>query len=292
MKKYLKGLFGFAILGLAVLTTSCDNKSDIAPNNGSAEQLSVSNENQILLTGQENMRDLGGLISANGKHIAYHKLFRSGDLASLTPADKNILATEGIKQIIDIRSEAERYSFQDATLDGANNYQMPLVTNFIGGASSQSIFMSRVAQGKEDGYSFMIQFYSNVSDSEVTNWTAMFNLLEIGTPTLWHCTTGKDRTGMTTALVLWSLGVNKATIIDDYMASNKYLNANNQKTVQQYDSQFGQGAGEKLLPVLEARADYINAFFKAIETKYGSVDNFLDQIKVDRNKMRANYLAK
>jgi protein-tyrosine phosphatase len=287
MKKYLSGLFYFTFLGLGALTTSCEK-----PNEITEEQSYRTYENHVQLTGEDNMRDLGGIIGENGKRVLYHKLYRSGDLSALTAADKDIMEARGIKQIIDLRTAADRYNRNDQTINNAIIYELPALTYYIGGSSSMSILMQRIAEGKVNATDYMTKYYTWTDNYEIENLETIFDLLETGNTTLWHCTTGKDRTGIVTALVLSSLGVDKEAIIKDYMVSNLYLSTTNETTMEDYDSKYGQGAGNKLSPMLEAEKVYINAFFNTIDTKYGSMDRFLDLIKVDKAKMKELYLEK
>ncbi len=290
MKNQLLSLFYVASLGIAALTTSCSGNED-APSNPSAESYRISSR-QVKVSGEDNMRDLGGFVGENNKRILYRKLYRSGELSGLTAADKDSLTARGIFQIIDLRTESERNEKADKVPNGIANYQLPLIADVPGSASSQAAFMGQIIAGTINPLDTMIPLYSQIDELKETNWEKIFDLLETGNVTLYHCTAGKDRAGMTTALILSSLGVDKTTIIKDFMASNDYLHASNQATINQINSHYGAGNGEKLLPLLGVEEIYMTTFFDAIDAKYGSMDNFLKKIKVDRAKMKKLYLEK
>lgn len=292
MKNQVRNLFCLAFLGIASLTTSCDNANDefsidAAPSGKSYQVF----ENHVELAGEKNMRDLGGYIGANGKRILYHKLYRSGELFGLTQADLNSLDKREIKQVVDLRNESERMEKPDKMINGATYFQAPLIADFYG-SSKQSALVDELFQGTVKGKELMIPLYIDIDNLKITNWEKIFDLLETGNTTLLHCTNGKDRTGMTAALVLSSLGVDQETIINDFMASNYYLSDSNQQTINYYNSQYGQGVGQYVLPLIVADEEYINAFFHMINLKYGSIDNFLKILKVDTVKMRHFYLEK
>src|SRR5436190_13867529 len=99
MKKYSPSLFYFLLLCLVVVTTSCESNNDIYANAADAQSY---NEfaSHVPLAGEDNMRDLGGIKSENGKPILKNMLFRSGELSALTKADEISLSAKGIKQII------------------------------------------------------------------------------------------------------------------------------------------------------------------------------------------------
>ena len=81
MKKKLQKLFYVALLGLATFSTfSCNNDDE-------GTTVYMTDENHVALQGEDNMRDLGGYVGTDNKRVLYHKLFRSGELSTLTTAD-------------------------------------------------------------------------------------------------------------------------------------------------------------------------------------------------------------
>lgn len=292
MKKNLQKLLYVALLGLATFTTfSCSNDDDKETATPYA-----TDENLVALKGEDNMRDLGGYVGSNNKRILYDKLFRSGDLSALTTADVEHITSKGLTQIIDLRTSTERKEKPDASFNGIAHYDLSLLDesgSASGIASGSTDVMGLILSGKMKAEDMMLPLYV-IDDVKISQWTKIFDLLETGKTTLWHCTAGKDRAGMTTALVLSSLGVDRKVIIEDFMKSNDYLKASNQQTINYINTQYGiPGMGEKLIPLLGVEEIYITNFFKDIETKYGSVDNFLEKIiKVDAAKMKSNFLEK
>jgi protein-tyrosine phosphatase len=274
-----------AFLGLAALTTSCsdDDSKSAAPYE--------IDENHVALTGEDNMRDLGGYVGTNGKRVLYHKLFRSGELSTLTATDLEHIASKDIAQVIDLRTTAERTEKADKAIEGAARYEYSLLDEAPGSSVATSDVFGLILSGQMTAEEMMIPAYA-VDQIKITQWIKIFDLLESGETTLWHCTAGKDRAGMTTALVLASLGVDRQTIINDFMLSNTYLATSNQQTVAYINAQYGPGVGEQLMPLLGVEEEYITTFFTNIETNYGSVDNFLKVIKVDVAKMKKNFLEK
>jgi len=247
-------------------------------------------DTQIKVVGQNNMRDFGGHYGANGKRILYRKLFRSGDLSKLTTSDLDTITKLGIKQVIDLRTTAEISSAPDKLPAGISSVNLPLIASVSGTANSQSQLMGMIMQGTLSAEQYMLPIYNSIDSLKETNWHKIFSLLQDGTPTIIHCTAGKDRAGMTSALILCSLGVDKETIIGDFMASNQYLATYISQVVSGINAQYGAGAGNKLIPLLGVEDTYIYAFFDAINVKYGSMDNFLIKLGVDKARMRSLYL--
>jgi protein-tyrosine phosphatase len=285
MKRHFNNLMYAAFLGLAALTASCSDDDS-----KSAVPYEI-DENHVALTGEDNMRDLGGYVGQDGKRVLYHKLFRSGELSTLTATDLEHIATKEIAQVIDLRTTAERTEKADKAIEGAARYEYSLIDDQNGANGGLNDVMGMILSGQVTAEEIMVPAYA-IDQTKITQWITIFDLLESGETTLWHCTAGKDRAGMTTALVLSSLGVDRQTIINDFMLSNTYLATSNQQTVAYINSQYGPGVGEQLMPLLGVEEEYITTFFTNIETNYGSVENFLKVIKVDVAKMRKNFLEK
>lgn len=284
MKQSLFNLFSFSILLLALVCTSCKDESSVQPY--------VTYETHINLAGQINMRDLGGLYGANGKRVLYHKLFRSGDLSKLTASDLDSLTALGIKQVIDLRTSSEITSAPDKLpTSGITSTNLPLLASATGGLS-QSQLMGGIMQGTISAETFMLSIYNSVDSLKEANWTKAFALIQTGNTTLYHCTAGKDRAGMTTAIILSALGVSKDDIIGDFMASNEYMATYISQEVSAIDAAYGAGTGAKLKPMFDVEDAYIYAFFNAVDAKYGSMDNFLVKLGIDKVKMQKLFLEK
>jgi len=284
MKQHLKSLFSFSILLVALVSTSCKEESVIQPY--------VISETHINVAGAPNMRDLGGFYGSNGKRVLYHKLFRSGDLSKLTTSDLDTLTALGIKQVIDLRTSSEITSAPDKLpASGVTSTNLSLLASATGGLS-QSQLMGGIMQGTISAEVFMTSLYNTVDSLKEANWKKAFVLLQTGNVTLFHCSAGKDRAGMTAALILYSLGVRKSDIVGDFMASNMYLATTISQQMSGMDAAYGAGTGAKMKPMFGVEDSFIYAFFDAVDAKYGSMDNFLIKLGVDKSKMRDLYLEK
>jgi protein tyrosine/serine phosphatase len=105
-------------------------------------------------------------------------------------------------------------------------------------------------------------------------------------PALFHCTTGKDRTGWAAAALLSLLGVPKDAIMQDYLRSNDYILAAYRKTI----DAFVAGGGEPAIPaaILGVKAEYLNAAFTEMENKYGTIEDYFTKgLGIDVNGQRA-----
>lgn len=240
-------------------------------------------ENHIDLVGASNVRDLGGYVGEGGRAVVYGKLIRSGNLSGLTEADLDLLAALDIRHVIDLRTAQERKNAPDKLPDGARDHHLPLLERLMDLVEFQGEGLDQVVSN------YMASLYS-IDALKIQSWTATFDLLETGETTLWHCTDGKDRAGMTAALILLSLGVDKADVIEDYMMSNEYLDQIIEDRIKLVQCLLGKWGGELIRPMLVVEEKYITAFLDSIDQEYGGIDAFLALLDVDIEAMRAHYL--
>jgi len=277
-----------AILGIAAAMVGCDDETTTttAPQPAAYRVYDTT----IHVAGQNNFRDIGGYVGAGGKRILFRRLFRSGALDKLNAADRDTIVALGIQQVIDLRTAGEIAAAGDSLPAGVTTFRHPLIADVAGSDSATNAFMGQVIAGKIDGKSYMLSLYDTIDSLKLANWKKIFAEIQTGKITLWHCTAGKDRAGMTGALVLASLGVDSATIVRDFLKSNTYMSAYIEGTVAGLNTKYGAGAGEHLRPVLGVDAAYIAAFFGAVNRQYGSMGKFLTAIEVDTLRMRSLYL--
>lgn len=98
-----------------------------------------------------------------------------------------------------------------------------------------------------------------------------------GAPILYHCTAGKDRTGWASAVILTLLGVPRETVMADYLASNSYLRAKNERAKEMLAKSGSPIDPSYLEPVLTVRASYLEAAFDEVAKRYGSFDAYVRQ---------------
>ncbi|MCG9695918.1 tyrosine-protein phosphatase [Shewanella sp. Isolate11] len=294
----LQNKFRILTISAAVAAlTACNGNNDTQENDIVAASASYSDEHHIVLAGEDNFRDLGGYVGADNKRIASGKLFRSGELAELTEDDQDVLQSLNIHNLIDLRSSSEIESDPDAIPATITSFHYPLMDDTSGAAQAgmdademmEQYFAALVAGDVSD---FMLSAYV-VDDYKVQQWTEIFDLLEQGTGAIWHCTAGQDRAGMTSALVLASLGVSRDVIIKDYLKSNEYTYEDKAHTAEYMYEQAGSPESSSVEAMTEAmliKQEYIEAFFADIDQNYGGIDNFLATLDVDLAAMQEHYL--
>jgi protein-tyrosine phosphatase len=218
----------------------------------------------VTLDGASNLRDLGGYRTADGRVVRRGLVYRSAALAKLTEADLAVIAGLGLRSICDFRGRQE--SLRAPTLvRGVPIHALSIEPTV--GAGLRDILATKEATG-EALFAVLERAYAAYALSSSAQYRAMLDLvLDGGTPLLFHCSAGKDRTGFGAAILLTALGVPWDTVVADFQATNQLWRRD---TVHSDD-----------LPLLVResllRADplLLTAAFDAARAQYGSLDTYL-----------------
>jgi protein-tyrosine phosphatase len=236
-------------------------------------QIADSSQRQVKLQGAVNFRDLGGYAVADGRHIRWDRIFRSADISKLTDSDLTVLKDRHIASVVDLRGVKESKQAPDRLNPGVDYILCPAGSDNALGDWMKTIATIKTESG---GDSMMRVFYTKTEflADRYKPFFARLLALPDGQALLFHCTAGKDRTGIGAALLLYALGVPYETILNDYTATNYYRSAENEKMI--HSMTQGMHISEPVArELLGAKREYLEASFGAIRQEYGSVDNFL-----------------
>lgn len=171
---------------------------------------------RIPFEGVVNFRDLGGYASELGGSVRFRRVFRSDRLDRMTAADRQRWTELGIRTIYDLRRVDER----QISPDPFPNEHVCIISSLEKGGYPKL--------GEEppemDGADLLRLLYRGILDHAGADIGRIFRGFAdpTGVPALFHCTAGKDRTGMIAALLLEWLGVPRETVLDDYELTNEY----------------------------------------------------------------------
>lgn len=251
-------------------------------------QIADSSKREVKLQGAINFRDIGGYKTKDGKTVKWGKIYRSAEINRLTAEDLAKLESLNIHYILDFRGPTEVAAGPDKVPNGAMRISLPAGSEEVGDRSKLFKQMSTATVGD----SIMLPFYSNI-EAFPKRYKPMFEALinnSNDSALLYHCTAGKDRTGIATALILYALGVDEQTIINDYLATNYYRKSDNGRLRQMMIDNYH--IKETVVDeVLGVKAAYIQASFQTIINRYGSVDKFL-KTEMGLNKSALKKLKK
>lgn len=177
-----------------------------------------------------NTRDLGGYVGADGKILREKMLIRSGHLSHASDNDISVLVNDyNLKAVIDLRIDAEINEKPDKIPEGVEYIRIPLLDKaFLGITRDEyslkswfNLFEDKTKR-PEDIFFTMYEFlvFGDRARELIPQVFSVF--LKNNDAVLWHCSAGKDRVGVITMLLLLALGVDKETIISDYLATNKF----------------------------------------------------------------------
>lgn len=227
------------------------------------------------LAGIDNFRDIAGTTTAYS--TAHDGTMRAGVFYrsnALTPtaADLATLNGLGIKSVYDLRTPSEIASTPDTMPSGAIYQNIDIIGSTTSGANITTVSFKSAADAiammQETNRAF-------VSDAGMRGQLGvLFNeLAGVDGAALFHCTAGKDRTGWTAAVLQSIAGVDNATIMSNYLATNDYTADRVAKTL----AMMPPSMAAIYAPLLGVEASYLQAGLDQVTAQYGSMDNYLKQ---------------
>lgn len=216
------------------------------------------------LEGAHNVRDLGGYTTKDGKTTKNHVFLRGDSLNGLTKEDRAFLDQYGVRFVIDVRSKKETILKPDH-IDKKNmkSINVPLFDQI----------QSTLLKGKMPDS--MSEMYIGLVEESKSGLKEIFERMaqEEGV-VLYHCTAGKDRTGIITMVVLRLAGVDDATILADYAISEV-----NMKETFNRQSEMVKAAGVQVPEyVFESKPEFMQKLIEHMDQAYGSIENYLKDI--------------
>ena len=233
-------------------------------------------ERLVPLEGTFNFRDLGGYKTENGFRVKWGRIFRSDNLANLTPRDHRTLQSMNLKLICDFRSSSEvRHTPDSIPGNGRIEYlHLPMILGTVDAVEA----MKRIEKKDLDWLtpSYMTDGYLKNIEHSADKWAVVIQrLIQDQDPLVFHCSAGKDRTGICAGLILLALGVPKETVLFDHGLSNHYLEAFLPRVYRYFES-LGLDTG-RLDPYLSAPREAMLCVLEHIHASYGSVSAYLKQ---------------
>jgi protein-tyrosine phosphatase len=180
----------------------------------------VAAERRLPMDGPSNFRDIGGYPTLDGAWTRWGQVFRSDGLDQLSDRDHELIGTLGITTVFDLRSDGEVEHAPDRLPNDVAHVHLPMSSDVAQGRSMlQRILDGDLVKFDEDdmsaGYLRMLEGFPDYLAQMVT-------AVADGERVLFHCTAGKDRTGITAMTLLGLAGVADAHILDDYEVSAHY----------------------------------------------------------------------
>ncbi len=256
----------------------------------------VASERRLGMQGTPNFRDFGGYTTADGRQLKWGYLFRSGQLSTLSDRDIALLQELQLDLVCDFR-RTEEQAGDPSRLPRA---RQPRVVSLPIVPGSNARFFEEADSEMDGGpramFDFMLEINRDFAHTQTDTYARMFNeILAIDDARfLVHCAAGKDRTGFAAALILLALGVPRETVMWDYLLTARFFHPHQQLDRLREKYQMEELQTDAILPMLEAREEYLATALHAINQNYPSVDAYLEEaLGVDasaRAELRGRYL--
>ncbi|PCI63363.1 MAG: hypothetical protein COB37_05230 [Kordiimonadales bacterium] len=237
----------------------------------------------IPLGGVKNFRDMGGYKAQDGRIMKWGRIFRSGKLSDLTETCGTEMLARDIETVIDFRSEPEK---ERHPVHWPNGWIPDYRPAPIGGNASAWIkeLYATLAETEFPAEALRDQFIKAFQTIPIDNAAGLKTFFDTlidhhkGNAVLFHCTAGKDRTGIAGALLMKALGVNDEQIMEDFLLTNQAvgLEATSVGVAEWISTKAGKTIAPKdVMPLVGVEPDFLIAAFKSIEANHGSIESYL-----------------
>lgn len=172
-----------------------------------------SGDRRLRFEGVKNFRDLGGYRTESGAATHWGRVYRSDSPHNFTAADLEVFDAVDIRVIYDLRRDAER---------AADPGPRPCVHRELPSGPVVATAVNTL-RDRGEGERWLFGDYCRMLEVAGPVFGDLFSrFADCEGPVMFHCMGGKDRTGMTAALLLSCLGVDRATVLDDYELTSRY----------------------------------------------------------------------
>ncbi|GAA3026337.1 tyrosine-protein phosphatase [Gordonia defluvii] len=253
-----------------------------------------------------NFRDLGYWVGDGEKVVRPATIYRTNDFQTIDDADRAGLAELALQSIVDLRTSTERASSPDPKFPGvtevvldvlADTKSIAMPANLGKILADPTVVQQMSAELSVDkARELMASTYRDfiTLDSAKNAFSAFYTELLDGelAPVLFHCTTGKDRTGWTAATFLSLMGVDREDVYREYLLTNDRL----VPSLKPIFDRFAAAGGDPdlLLPFLGVDETYLDAAFTEMEKNRGTLEHyFTEALGVDlaaQEALRERYL--
>ncbi len=248
----------------------------------------------------DNTRDLGGMITADGRRIVSGKLIRSGQLFFASENDISKLK-KIVGAVADFRTDKEVSEKPDPEL-GCTSLHLPILHDLSAGVTKEKKpdenAFEEISASNSLAVKYMRSVYSSFVESEaaIKGYRRFVRLLlenESGA-VLWHCTAGKDRAGFASVLTETLLGIAWDDVVQDYLYTNTCLSSEVERLVRHFSKDADEKRLNAMKTLFSADEDFLAAMQKNADRLYGGLDGFIAKAlgvtATEREALKAKYL--
>jgi protein-tyrosine phosphatase len=232
-----------------------------------------------------NMRDVGGWPTRDGRQVRRGLVYRSTQLNQLTGADMATFEALGIRSVYDLRTAKERAQQPDQLPSGTQYVVIDVMSDSTDAAPTQLFSVMNDPKAAEEmlgggkGLQLFQTGYREIVNltSAATGYRRLFSDLSSDQhrPALFHCTTGKDRTGWAAASLLMLLGVSDELVMQEYLLTNDELLPAEQPVLERFRSMGGDP--ELIMPCVAVAPEYLEAALDEMRQRYGTIEGYFSE---------------
>jgi protein tyrosine/serine phosphatase len=236
-----------------------------------------------------NLRDLGGYEGVGGRHVVEGRLYRADGLNRLSETDAAVVKELGIRTVVDLRTidERERWGSAPTHLFDATALHLPIISE---------LWPFYEETDDHDPVAYLIERYHEMTVEGAASLATLLGVLADdphAAPLVFHCSAGKDRTGVTAAVVLGLLGVADEQIAADYAQTSvamddlvAWIRAHHPASA---DSMVDQPS-----TFLACPEEAMSGFLSELSARFGSIESYVRSIGVSPttiDRLRSLFLA-
>lgn len=236
----------------------------------------VENQRLLKIQGTVNFRDLGGYPARDGRQVRWRRLYRSAHLANLPDRGLEQLSALDLSAVVDFRSKPEAERRPNRLPEGVQQLKLPVgdvMESEIARNFRELLKTKRFQEIEPQDY--ILQAYSQYATAFTPQYRTFIRTVldSDGSPVMWHCAAGKDRTGFASAILLKLLGVDQEIILNDYLLSNQYGHRFYGELASVLITQ-GFQVYQKIKPLTRVDARWLNNSFREIDQEWGDFGGY------------------
>jgi protein-tyrosine phosphatase len=300
MKTTNRLLFAIPILAAVIAGpfSLADSRGSALPKLGPGDSLGLA----LGIEAIPNLRDVGGYGIDDGAVVARGLVYRSDTFHPMSEEDITRLKSLDLRNDYDLRTKAEVQAKPDQMPAGVQYHLLNVLADAKSSApaeleklmhepkkANEALGGGKIEKMFADAYREFVTLPS-AKQSYRTLFLALADRENL--PAVFHCTTGKDRTGWAAAALLTLLGVPRETVMADFMRTNDY-------TLPQFEpviDEFVAAGGDRAIAeaVFGVKAEYLEASFDEMQKRYGTIERYFSEgLGIDaagQNALRVLYV--
>jgi protein-tyrosine phosphatase len=228
-----------------------------------------------------NLRELGGLPTSDGRRVRRGFFYRGSPLVGLSPDERARVDAMGLRYVLDLRARGEALMGSDHVPEGARYERIGGMRTDDG---AEMDFSPEAIERLErehpeilESGDFMVALYVGMAWGNPAVHALVDHVVAGEAPVYFHCTAGKDRTGVCAAVLGMVLGIERDAIIADFLLTNEYRRSIIESVADRLPADTPLEIIERWKMANGVQVDHLLAVFADVEDRCGSVERYLDQ---------------